>query len=36
MLTLGEEILLGTACVFILGTLVFLVVIEYIRKDNEN
>lgn len=36
MLTLGEEILLGTACAFILGTLVFLIIIEYRRKDHEN
>lgn len=36
MLTLGEEILLGTACAFILGTLVFLIIIEYKRKDHGN
>ena len=35
MISSAEYFILGTACAFVLGTLVFLIVIEFKRKDNE-
>lgn len=32
----GEQIFLGTTCAFVLGTLIWLIIIEFRRKDNEH